>query len=58
MVEVGHAPMLSAFLAEFPGDKRQILGNLLRDFRGRVRGGRKFERTTGTKPTWHLVTTQ
>ena len=56
--QVGDAPQLQAVLEDLPGnDKRKALGNLLRDYRGRVLDGRKFEHTEGRPAKWQLVGT-
>jgi hypothetical protein len=53
--QAGLAPTLKAVLDDLPGDKKKALGNLLRDFRGRVLDGRKLERTEQKRPKWHVV---
>ncbi len=53
---VGKAPTLTALLNEFPGHEHKgVLGRLLRDFRGRVLGTKKFVRTDHKIPKWQLV---
>lgn len=53
---VGQAPTLSALLNELPGnDHNRALGYLLREYKGRVLGGRRFERTDHKIPRWQLV---
>ena len=53
--EANTAPTLKALLADLDGDKHKALGRILRDYRGRVLGGRKFDRTKGKIPKWELV---
>ena len=52
----GTAPTLTALMAEIDGDKHRAIGRMLRDYRGRVLGGRKFDRTDGKIPKWELLT--
>jgi hypothetical protein len=51
-------PEMQAVLAELPsrdGDRGRALGYFLRDVRGRVIGGNKFERLENTRPTkWQV----
>ncbi len=49
------APTLKALVADLPGDRPRALGRLLRDYRGRVLGGRKFDRSDGKIPKWNLA---
>jgi hypothetical protein len=54
----GVAPLLKAFLDGLPGDKsgkKTALGNLLRDYRGRVLDRRRLERTDNKRPKWRVV---
>jgi len=54
----GRAPLLKAFLDGLPADKhgkKTALGNLLRDYRGRVLDGRRLERTDKKRPKWRVV---
>lgn len=54
----GLAPVLKALLDDLPGDKngkKTALGNLLRDYRGRVLDGRKLDRTDNKRPKWRVV---
>lgn len=48
-------PTLRAAVAELDGNRKNALGQLLRRYRGRVLGGRCFERTTSDPPKWHVV---
>lgn len=53
-----YAPLLKAFLDGLPSDKngkKTALGNLLRDYRGRVLDGRRLERTDNKRPKWRVV---
>ena len=56
LVDEGSATTLKVLLTEFPGPRSQVLGNLLRDHRGRVLDGQKLERTNSKTPRWQLVT--
>jgi hypothetical protein len=54
----GLAPLLKALLDDLPGDKnskKRALGNLLRDYRGRVLDRRKLDRTDNKRPKWRVV---
>ena len=54
--EVGTAPDLAAALEELPRkNRRHALGQLLKQHRGRVLNGRKFEKTDGKRPRWEVV---
>ena len=55
LVDEGEAPTLKILLAESPGHPNKVLGNLLRDYRGRVLDGRKLEHTDAKTPKWQLV---
>lgn len=51
-------PTLREVVREIPGDTARALGNMLKHFRGRVVGGRKFERTSHKIPKWQVVEAQ
>ena len=52
----GTAPTLDLVLTEMPrNDRNGTLGRLLRDYRGRVLGGKRFDRTEHKIPRWRLV---
>lgn len=56
--EAALAPLLTALLDDLPGEKngkKTALGNLLRDYRGRVLDGRKLDRTHNKRPKWRVV---
>ena len=47
-------PLLHEAVAELQGDRKHALGNVLKRFRGRVLGGRCFDRTAHKIPRWEL----
>jgi hypothetical protein len=49
------APTLKQLLAEIPGDRSRALGTLLRDWRGRVLSGRKFDKPNRKVSKWQLM---
>lgn len=52
----GQSPILTALLNELAADDHNgALGYLLRGYKGRVCGGRRFERTDHKIPRWRLV---
>jgi hypothetical protein len=52
----GQSPTLMALLKELPGnDHNRALGYLLREYKARVLGGKRFERTDHKIPRWQLV---
>jgi hypothetical protein len=56
-VDSDEAPTLKTLIAELPkGDRHRALGCLLRDYRGWVLDGRKFDHTDHKIPKWQLVT--
>ncbi len=58
IAEAGDAPLLHALLEDLPRNKhgkKGALGNLLRDYRGRVLDGRKLDRTDQKRPKWQVV---
>ncbi|NQU22680.1 MAG: bifunctional DNA primase/polymerase [Candidatus Nealsonbacteria bacterium] len=54
----GQAPTLLEILDSLSGNPNHALGNLLRNSRGRVVGGRKLERSNTTRPMWRVIAVQ
>jgi hypothetical protein len=57
LIDLGRAPVLKQLLAETRGERSQTLGVLLRDWRGRVLGGRKFDKPNRKLSKWQLMVT-
>jgi len=55
-VDADKAPKLKAVLAGLSYNRNEELGKVLRDYRGWVVGGRKFDRTNASVPKWLLLT--
>ena len=55
-IDQGKAETLKQLLAEIPGDRSRTLGTLLRDWRRRVLGGRKFDKPNRKVSKWQLMT--
>jgi hypothetical protein len=55
-VDADKAPKLKFVLAGLGYNRNEELGKVLRDYRGWVAGGRKFDRTDASVPKWALLT--
>jgi hypothetical protein len=55
-VDADKAPKLKMVLAGLGYNRNEELGKVLRDYRGWVAGGRKFDRTDASVPKWVLLT--
>lgn len=49
------SPVLKAVLADLNDDRHRTLGRMLRDYRGRVLDGKKFDRTDNKVPKWRVA---
>ena len=54
----GELPKLATFLTTLSGNHKHALGNLLRQYRDRVVGGRRFVRSKHKVPKWRLEAVQ